>query len=66
MVAAHRDHRGDDLEVVQHRRHAQVPGVQDQVAAVEGLQHALRERVEVLADVGVGHHPDAARPGQQR
>ena len=61
VVAAHRDHRRDGLQVLEHRRHAQVAGVQHQVAAVERLEHARRQRVEVLADVAVGD--DADPPG---
>ncbi len=42
VVAAHRHHRRHPLEVVEHRQHAEVAGVEDQVAALERLQHAPR------------------------
>jgi len=59
VVAAHGHHRGDPCQVVQHRHDAEVAGVEDQVAALECLEHGLGEDVEVLADVRVGDHPDA-------
>ena len=62
VVAAHGDDRRDGLEVVEHRGDAQVAGVEDQVAALERLQDAVRQRVEVLADVAVGDDADPARP----
>ena len=64
MVAAHRDHRRDGLQVLEHRGHAQVAGVEHQVAALERLQHAVRQRVEVLADVAVGDDADPAGAGR--
>jgi hypothetical protein len=33
--------------------------VQDQVASLQGRQDGLRQRVEVLADVGIGDDADA-------
>ena len=62
VVAAHGDDRRDGLEVLEHRGDAQVAGVEDQVAALERLQDAVRQRVEVLADVAVGDDADPARP----
>jgi hypothetical protein len=38
--------------------------VEDQVTALQRLEHALGERVEELADVGVGDDADPSR--QQR
>ena len=39
---AHRDHRRHRAEVVEHRGDAQIAGVEDQVAAVEGLEGGRR------------------------
>ncbi len=66
VVAAHRDHGRDPSEVVEHRGDAQVAGVEDQVAAVERREDGIGERVDELADVGVGDHADARAPPQQR
>jgi hypothetical protein len=62
VVAAHGDHRGDGLEVLQHRGDGQVARVQDELAALERLEHPLGQRVDVLADVAVGDDADAPRP----
>jgi hypothetical protein len=66
VIAAHRHHRRHLRQVVQHRRDAEVAGVEDQVAAVQRLQHRGGQRVQELADVGVGDHADPAGRAQQR
>ncbi len=68
VIAAHRDHRRDAAEVVEHRGHAEVARVQDQVASLQRLESRLRDLVHELTDVGVGDDPDPrdARRAQQR
>ena len=59
VVAPHRHHRRHLLQLLQHPGDAEVAGVEDQVAALQRLQHRRGERVQVLADVGVGDDADA-------
>jgi hypothetical protein len=59
VVAVHGDHRRDRAQPVQHRKRADVAGVQQQVHSAERVEERRRECPAALREVRVGNEAEA-------
>src|SRR5512139_1517405 len=66
-VAVHRSHRAQLAKLGEHRRVAEVAGVDDQVRAAQGIEAGLREAAAAARQMGVSDQgePDGSLPARR-